>query len=83
MGDFLAGKAESKLLLISGNIEATDFISPPSVVCAKISDLVSVSDQVILSMHFCGHHTDELRDHRVTPQGMLASLIGQLCMESE
>ena len=78
MGDFLAGNAESKLLLINGNIEATEFISPLSYVCAKISDLISISNQIILITHFCGYRTDELRDPRANAQGMLASLVGQM-----
>lgn len=78
MGDFLAGNAESKLLLINGNTEATEFISPLSFVCAKISDLISISNQIILITHFCGHRTDELRDPRANAQGMLASLVGQM-----
>ncbi|KAG8526825.1 uncharacterized protein KY384_008254 [Bacidia gigantensis] len=78
MGEFLAGKAGSRLLLINGNGEAIEFISPLSFVCAKISDLINLSHQIILATHFCGHHTDELRDPRANVQGMLTSLVGQL-----
>jgi hypothetical protein len=81
LGEFLAGKVESKFLLINGNSEATEFISPLSFVCAKISDLVSISNQIILITHFCGHHIDELRDPRANVQGMLVSLVGQLFMQ--
>ncbi|KAL9625357.1 MAG: hypothetical protein Q9160_000420 [Pyrenula sp. 1 TL-2023] len=78
LGNFLAGKTESRLLYINGNADATDFISPLSVVCARISDLVSVSDRVLLLSYFCGCHADELRDPRANPRGMLSSLLGQL-----
>ncbi|OIW31235.1 hypothetical protein CONLIGDRAFT_700977 [Coniochaeta ligniaria NRRL 30616] len=78
LGEFLAGKDESRLLLINGNCEATEFLSPLSAVCAKISDLISVSSRIILVTYFCGYHTDELRDYRANAQGMLVSLVGQL-----
>jgi len=78
MSDFLAGKAESKLLLVNGNSEATEFISPLSFVCAKITDLMSVSNHIITLTYFCGRHTDELREQTANARGMLASLVGQL-----
>ncbi|RDL36240.1 Uncharacterized protein BP5553_06852 [Venustampulla echinocandica] len=81
MGEFLAGKVESQLLLINGNSEATEFISPLSFVCAKISDLISVSNHVLILTHFCGRHTDEMRDSKANATGMLASLVGQLLMQ--
>lgn len=78
MGRFLNSEPKSKLLLVNGNSEATTFLSPLSFVCAKISDLVSVSNQVLSISYFCGRHTDELRDPRANAKGMLADLLGQL-----
>ena len=81
LSDFLGGKGGSEILLVNGNSAATDFISPLSFVCAKIADLISISDQIILITHFCGYHTDELRDLTANVRGMLSSLLGQLFMQ--
>lgn len=79
LGTFLAGeKAGSQLLLVNGNTDATDFVSPLSVVCARISDLMGVSGRIILLSYFCGCHTDELREPRANASGILANLLGQL-----
>lgn len=64
MSDFLAENADFKILLINENSAATESISPFLLVCAKISDLTSISDQIILITHFCDYHTDKLRDFR-------------------
>lgn len=83
MSDFLAGNADPKILLINGNSSGTEFISPLSFVCAKISDLISISDQIILITHFCVYHTDELRDPMANVREMLGSFIGQLIIQVE
>ena len=83
IGEFLAGSAGSALLLINGNSDATEFISPLSFVCAKISDMVSVSRHILLAIFFCGRHPDELRNPRANAKGLLASLTGQLLMQVE
>lgn len=66
------------MLLINGNHDATQFLSPLSFVCSKITDLVSVSKQVISLSYVCGRHADERREPRANATGLVADLLGQL-----
>jgi hypothetical protein len=75
---FLDSETRLKLLLVHGNHDGTQFISPLSYACAKIADLMSVSEAVICLTYFCGRHTDEWREPQANAQGLLAQLIGQL-----
>ena len=83
MSSFLGGDTGSKLLLVHGNDDATQFISPLSYVCAKVSDLMSVSDAVICLTYFCSRHTDDWREPRANAQGLLAHLTAQLIDQVE
>jgi hypothetical protein len=75
---FLDSDSGSKLLVVNGNHDATHFISPLSYVCAKLTDYMSVSDEIICLTYFCSRHTNEWRDPRANAQGLLAQLTGQL-----
>ncbi|KAF2833086.1 hypothetical protein CC86DRAFT_450891 [Ophiobolus disseminans] len=83
MSNFMSGDTGSKLLLVHGNDDATQFISPMSYVCAKVSDLMSVSDEVIHLTYFCSRHMDDWRDPRANAQGLLAHLTAQLLNQLE
>jgi hypothetical protein len=78
MGNLLGGEAGLKLILVHGNHDGTQFISPLSYLCAKVADLMSVSDAVVCLTYFCGRHTDEWREPQANAQGLLAQLTGQL-----
>ncbi|KAH7080231.1 hypothetical protein BKA63DRAFT_600602 [Paraphoma chrysanthemicola] len=75
---FLASDTGSKLLIVNGNHDAMEFISPLSYVCAKLADYMSVSEEIICLTYFCSRHTHEWREPRANAQGLLAQLIGQL-----
>jgi hypothetical protein len=77
-GRFLGSEPDLKMLLVHGNHDGTHFISPLSYACAKITDLMSVSEAVICLTYFCGRHTDEWREPQANAQGLLAQLTGQL-----
>jgi hypothetical protein len=77
-GRFLGSEPGLKMLLVHGNHDGTQFISPLSYVCAKVADLMSVSETVICLTYFCGRHTDEWREPQANAQGLLAQLTGQL-----
>ena len=77
-GDFVASADESKLLLVNGNNDAAQFISPLSHVCAKVTDLLSVSDEIFCLNYFCSRHTDQWREPRADATGLIASLTVQL-----
>jgi hypothetical protein len=77
-GDFVAAADESKLLLVNGNHDAAQFISPLSHVCAKVTDLLSVSDEVFCLTYFCSRHTDQWREPRADATELIASLTVQL-----
>lgn len=83
MSAFLDGDAGSKLLVVQGNHDATQFLSPLSYVCAKVTDFMSVSDAVICLTYFCSRHTDDWREPRANAQGLLVQLIGQLLNQPE
>lgn len=76
--NFIAGKKESQFLIINGNHDAAQFVSPLSFVCAKIADLSNVTDQVYPLVYFCSRHTDEWRESRANAVGLLADLTAQL-----
>jgi hypothetical protein len=78
LGKFLSGGPESSLLVVNGNYEPTQFISPLSHACAKISDLISVSNEVFALTYFCGRHSDEWREPRANASGIITSLTAQL-----
>lgn len=78
LAKFLAGEAESSLLVVNGNYEPTEFISPLSHVCAKIADLMNVSNEVFTLTYFCGRHTDDWREPRANAVGLISSLTAQL-----
>ncbi|KAI4647780.1 hypothetical protein J4E93_004190 [Alternaria ventricosa] len=77
-GDFVESADESKLLLVNGNNDAAQFISPLSHVCAKVTDLLSVSDEIFCLNYFCSRHTDQWREPRADATGLIASLTVQL-----
>jgi hypothetical protein len=77
-GRFLGIEPGLKVLLVHGNHDGTQFISPLSYACAKVTDLMSVSEAVICLTYFCGRHTDEWREPEANAQGLLAQLTGQL-----
>lgn len=80
---FLDSSPGSRLLLIHGNDDGTQFISPLSYVVAKVADLMSVSDAVLCATYFCSRHPDNWREPRANAQGMLASLTGQILEQLE
>ncbi|CAN9187347.1 unnamed protein product, partial [Alternaria alternata] len=77
-GNFVAAANQSKFLLVNGNNDAAQFISPLSHVCAKTIDLLSVSDDIICLTYFCSRHTDQWREPRADATGLVASLTAQL-----
>lgn len=78
---FLDGKTGSRFLLINGNDDATQFISPLSYVCAKLADWLSESSSVIQLKYFCSCHPDDWSEPRANAQGIVAQLMGQLLCE--
>lgn len=81
LSEFVAGQTRSKLLTVNGNYDAAQFISPLSYVCAKLSDLISVTEQIYVATYFCSRHTDEWRESRANAVGLLAGLTSQLLVQ--
>jgi hypothetical protein len=82
IGKLLGSEEGLKLILVHGNHDGTQFISPLSYLCAKVADLMSVSDAVVCLTYFCGRHTDEWREPQANAQGLLAQLTGQLLSQT-
>lgn len=78
LGVFLDADSRQKLLVVNGNDDATQFLSPLSHTCAKMSDLMAVCSNIIPLVYFCGRHTDEFRDPRANANGIVVELLAQL-----